>query len=107
MLNPNDAIAECNLNLKGLFSRVYKAKSGFDLDKQWLKMTHPNFEGTQGKIQCTLQLLTESESKSKPCMSPLVYSSSSVLISHADWVFFCSMMMDCLMCNLRSWYRKR
>eukprot|EP00762_Andalucia_godoyi_P001218 ANDGO_04901.mRNA.1 Synaptotagmin-4 len=66
ILNPNDAIAEVNLNLLGLFKKCYKSKTGDELPQQWIKMTHPNFEGTQGKIQLTLQLLTESEAKGKP-----------------------------------------
>jgi hypothetical protein len=66
VFNPNDAIAEVNLNLLGLFKKCYKAKHGDELPQQWIKMTHPNFEGTQGKIELTLQLLSESEAKGKP-----------------------------------------
>ena len=65
LTNPNDAIAEANVSLKGMLSRAYRAKTGSELDKQWIKMTHPNFEGVQGRVELTIQILTDSEAKGK------------------------------------------
>ena len=49
ILNPNDAIAEANLNLKSFYNRAYKNKSDREsLEQQWVAMTHPSAQGVQG-----------------------------------------------------------
>jgi hypothetical protein len=48
-LNPNDAIAEANLNLRSFYNRAYKNKSDREsLEQQWVSMTHPAAQGVQG-----------------------------------------------------------
>ena len=66
LLTPNDAICECNLQLKGFFTAAEK-KGGYhkvDLD---LAMTHPNFRGIQGNVQLTLEMMTQEEAEADPC----------------------------------------
>lgn len=66
LLTPNDAICECNLQLKGFFAAAEK-KGGYhtvDLD---LAMTHPNFRGIQGNVQMTLEMMTQEEAEGDPC----------------------------------------
>jgi len=66
MVNPNDAICEANLNFRGLYKKAYKTKKAQSIDKQWIVMTHPNYEGPQGKVLISLDLLPEAEARQKP-----------------------------------------
>jgi len=63
VVSPDDAIAEAILNLRGFFKKALRDKEPFsELDKQWVSLTHPNFEGVQGEIQLSVQLLNRDES---------------------------------------------
>ena len=48
-LNPNDVIAEANLNLRGFFKKAYSntSNSRVSLDTQFATLTHPNYDGPQ------------------------------------------------------------
>jgi len=67
ILNPNDAICEANLNMRPLYNKIYKNKSDREtLEKQWLIMTHPAFQGTQGQVLVSIELLTVDEALRRP-----------------------------------------
>eukprot|EP01091_Cochliopodium_minus_P000588 TRINITY_DN10526_c0_g1_i1.p1 TRINITY_DN10526_c0_g1~~TRINITY_DN10526_c0_g1_i1.p1 ORF type:complete len:683 (-),score=269.35 TRINITY_DN10526_c0_g1_i1:77-2125(-) len=71
VIAPNDAICEANFNLKKLCDQAYKKfvlgqESKTDLEKQFVSMYHPNYEGPQGKLQFELTILTESEANLNP-----------------------------------------
>jgi len=65
--NPNDAIAEANLNLRSFFNKMYKKRSTREfLNKQWLAMTLPAQTGLQGEIEVSIELLTAEEAARLP-----------------------------------------
>jgi len=68
LLNPNDVIAEANLNLNGFFKKAYKDEAGTShtIDKQFITLTHPNFEGPQGRVEVSIELLTDEEARRLP-----------------------------------------
>lgn len=67
ILNPNDAIGEGNLNLRPFFKKAYKKGSAREsLEKQWIVLTHPAAQGTQGQVLVTFELLTEEEAARLP-----------------------------------------
>jgi len=67
ILSPNDAICEANLNLRPFFNKIYKNKSDREtLEKQWLVMTHPAFQGTQGNVLSSFELISFPESQRRP-----------------------------------------
>eukprot|EP00033_Pygsuia_biforma_P002484 GCRY01002754.1.p1 GENE.GCRY01002754.1~~GCRY01002754.1.p1 ORF type:complete len:1277 (-),score=458.89 GCRY01002754.1:265-4095(-) len=66
MMNPNDAIAEANLNFAAFFKKAYKTKSQRSLQRQWIEMTHPNEEGVQGKCELSFDLLPMTDAHSMP-----------------------------------------
>eukprot|EP01119_Soliformovum_irregulare_P020127 TRINITY_DN648_c0_g1_i1.p1 TRINITY_DN648_c0_g1~~TRINITY_DN648_c0_g1_i1.p1 ORF type:complete len:1282 (+),score=464.21 TRINITY_DN648_c0_g1_i1:141-3986(+) len=67
ILNPNDAIAEANLNFKSLYKRAYKQKSSRqEIEKQWVTMTHPAATGTQGQVEVSFELLDLEEARRRP-----------------------------------------
>jgi hypothetical protein len=66
VFNPNDIIAEANINLRGLCRQAYKGKKSVSLPRQFAALTHPNYSGSQGKIELTVDLLTEDEARRNP-----------------------------------------
>jgi len=68
LLNPNDVIAEASLNMKGFFNKAYKDKNtpSQALDRQFIVLTHPNYEGPQGRAEVSIDLLTEEEARKLP-----------------------------------------
>ena len=66
ILTPNDAIGEANLNLKGLFKKAYKSQAKHSIGRQWVRLTHPNFEGDQGQVEMQIDLLTAAEARQFP-----------------------------------------
>jgi len=67
ILNPNDAIAEANLNFKSLYKRAYRQKSSRqEIEKQWVTMTHPAATGTQGQMEVSFELLDLEEARRRP-----------------------------------------
>lgn len=72
ILSPNDAIAEANLNLRAVFKQAYAQGAQVSIPRQWLAMTHPNFEGPQGKVELSVDLLTEAEARQAPGLCPLL-----------------------------------
>eukprot|EP01091_Cochliopodium_minus_P016955 TRINITY_DN6513_c0_g1_i1.p1 TRINITY_DN6513_c0_g1~~TRINITY_DN6513_c0_g1_i1.p1 ORF type:complete len:1344 (+),score=430.13 TRINITY_DN6513_c0_g1_i1:61-4092(+) len=66
VLSPNEAIAEAVINLRGFFNKSWRKKATQKINRQWVKMTHPNFEGTQGQVEIELELLTEYDALNRP-----------------------------------------
>ena len=66
IFKPNDAIAEANLNLRALFKKVYNSNTRASIPKQWVEMTHPNFQGPQGIVEMEIELLTAAEARADP-----------------------------------------
>jgi hypothetical protein len=67
ILNPNDAIAEANLNLRSFYKKAYRNKSAREsLVKQYVAMTHPSAQGIQGQMNVSIELLTLEEAKRFP-----------------------------------------
>jgi len=67
LLNPNDAICEANLNLRSFFNKTFKNESPREsIEKQWLQMTHPSFQGVQGEVLASFELLSAKEALSYP-----------------------------------------
>eukprot|EP00027_Filamoeba_sp_ATCC50430_P012373 CAMPEP_0168566368 /NCGR_PEP_ID=MMETSP0413-20121227/14383_1 /TAXON_ID=136452 /ORGANISM="Filamoeba nolandi, Strain NC-AS-23-1" /LENGTH=1321 /DNA_ID=CAMNT_0008598385 /DNA_START=51 /DNA_END=4013 /DNA_ORIENTATION=- len=65
--NPDDAIGEAVVNLKPFFKKFYEKKSDREsLPKQYLTLTKTGETGVQGKVQLTIELMTEEESKRRP-----------------------------------------
>jgi hypothetical protein len=65
--NPNDAIAEANLNLRSFYKKAYKNKSEREvLAKQCLALTHPAATGPMGQIAVSLELLSAEEARRRP-----------------------------------------
>ncbi|KNC51096.1 uncharacterized protein AMSG_12039 [Thecamonas trahens ATCC 50062] len=56
-LNANDALCEANLDLSAFMRSARRMKDGKQLKKQWVKMSHPAFEGVSGKVEISLELL--------------------------------------------------
>lgn len=66
VLNPNDAICEAILNLKGFYNKTKHKKLPYNaIEKQWVDLTHPNYEGVQGRMLLTIQLFSQSEAIAK------------------------------------------
>lgn len=66
MLSPNQAIAEAVINLRGFFTKAWRTKNTQRINRQWVKMTHPNFDGVQGQVEIELEILTEYDAMSRP-----------------------------------------
>lgn len=69
VLTPNDAIGECNLNLRPFYMKAWRNQSRREaMEKQWLNLLHPAATGIQGKVLADFELLTMEEANSKPGM---------------------------------------
>jgi len=68
LLNPDDVIAEASLNLAGFFKKAFKdhEKASHSIDKQFIVLTHPNYQGPQGRLEISIDLLTEEEARKYP-----------------------------------------
>jgi len=67
LLNPDDAICEANLNLRTLYSKLFKRNTPREsIEKQWLQMTHPKFNGVQGEVLASIEILTQEEANATP-----------------------------------------
>eukprot|EP00727_Mastigamoeba_balamuthi_P006292 m51a1_g2283 putative C-tail anchored protein (1298) ;mRNA; r:389989-394502 len=66
LLNPNDIIAEAKVNLRALCRRAYAERRSVSLPRQWVSLLHPNYDGPQGKVELTVDLLTEDEALRNP-----------------------------------------
>eukprot|EP00002_Diphylleia_rotans_P017881 TRINITY_DN346_c0_g1_i6.p1 TRINITY_DN346_c0_g1~~TRINITY_DN346_c0_g1_i6.p1 ORF type:complete len:885 (-),score=181.91 TRINITY_DN346_c0_g1_i6:446-3100(-) len=67
LINPNDCIAEANVNLKGFFRKAHGlGLPSLLLDRQWVVLSHPNYEGPQGELEISVEILTDAEAKTKP-----------------------------------------
>eukprot|EP01113_Clastostelium_recurvatum_P029777 TRINITY_DN359_c0_g1_i2.p1 TRINITY_DN359_c0_g1~~TRINITY_DN359_c0_g1_i2.p1 ORF type:complete len:700 (+),score=238.67 TRINITY_DN359_c0_g1_i2:262-2100(+) len=68
LLNPNDVIAEATVDLKGFYKRAYKEDGTrrWTIDRQFVSLTHPNYQGVQSKLEMELQLLTAEEARTHP-----------------------------------------
>ena len=56
VLSPNEAIAEAVINLRGFLNKAWRKKSTQKINRQWVKMTHPNHEGVQGQVEIELEV---------------------------------------------------
>jgi len=68
LLNPNDVIAEASLNLGGFFKKAFKDhdKHVHSIDKQFIVLTHPNYQGPQGRVEISVDLYDEDEARKYP-----------------------------------------
>jgi len=68
LLNPNDVIAEACLNLSGFFKKAFKDQSSLShaIERQFIVLTHPNYEGPQGRVEVSVDLLTEESARKLP-----------------------------------------
>lgn len=58
------AICEANINLKALYSRIYKKDSNREvIEAQWISMTHPASSGVQGEVYASFEILTAEEAR--------------------------------------------
>lgn len=66
MLSPNDVVAEANVNLSSLFRRAYRGNATVSLVKQWVTLGHPNYEGPQGRVEVSIDLVNHEEAVRSP-----------------------------------------
>lgn len=67
IVTANEAICEANLNFRSWYKKVYRHKKERDaLKRQWVSLKHPAFEGVQGEIEVTFELLTANEAAKDP-----------------------------------------
>ncbi|KAJ3431796.1 c2 calcium-dependent membrane targeting [Anaeramoeba flamelloides] len=66
ILNPNDSIGEAVLNLGAFFKKCEKSLLEHQIKKQWIDLTHPNFDGIQGKIQVQVSMLPLVDAQRNP-----------------------------------------
>lgn len=68
LLTPNDSLAEANLALGAVFKKADQSTSRQKVELPVLKMTHPNYSGTQGVIKLSVDVLPEEEARQQPCV---------------------------------------
>jgi len=67
ILNPNDAIAEANLNLRTFYMNTWNKKlSSAQLTRQWCVLSHPSSSTSMGEISLSFDLLTLEEASRRP-----------------------------------------
>lgn len=66
VVHANASIAEAVLHLGGVLKVAYKTKCDQSISKQWVTMTHPMFPGPQGKVELSLDFVSDSHAKSSP-----------------------------------------
>ena len=54
---PNDALAECTLQLADLYVNARKAAAIHDVPRQWYTCTHPLYAGQQCKVDLSLSMM--------------------------------------------------
>ena len=60
---PNEALAECVLQLATLHGNVQRMKTMQEVPRQWYNCYHPNHEGVQAKIDMSVWLLPRSQAE--------------------------------------------
>tara|TARA_B110001452_G_scaffold264206_1_gene266845 strand:- start:238 stop:4518 length:4281 start_codon:yes stop_codon:yes gene_type:complete len=66
LIGANDAIGEAELNLKPIYDRALKRKTGQSIERQWVPFSHPNFLGVQARVCVTVEVLTRAEAVLRP-----------------------------------------
>jgi len=66
LLTPNDALAEANLSLAGLFKKAATGKMAQKLKKFNVNMTHPNYNGIQSVVSIEMEVLPIEEAQQMP-----------------------------------------
>jgi hypothetical protein len=69
-IGPNDAIAEAVLNFRSLLNRAFKEdpRTGerIKMDRQWIELHHPNYEGPQGRVEMSVEIVPEEVARLHP-----------------------------------------
>lgn len=60
---PNEALAECTLQLATLYGNVQRLKTMQEVPRQWYTCTHPNHAGPQAKIDLSIWLLPRAQAE--------------------------------------------
>ncbi len=66
LIGANDAVGEAELNLKPLYEKALKRRSGQIIERQWVPCTHPNYVGVQARVCLTIEVLTRAEAVQRP-----------------------------------------
>ena len=66
LLSPNDSLAEANLAFNGLFKSADHDHREQKVSLPAIKLTHPNYNGTQGVIKLDVQVLPEEDARQQP-----------------------------------------
>ena len=62
----DDAIGEAQLTLKPLCDKAFKTKASVKYENIPVQVTHPNFDGPQGTVRITLELIPRGEALQRP-----------------------------------------
>jgi hypothetical protein len=65
LVGSDDSLGEISLNLRSLMRKAFQTKKRQSIDEKWLQIMHPNFEGVQGEVLVSFELLTQGTVPSK------------------------------------------
>lgn len=60
---PNDALAECAVQLGTLYANVQRQKAAQEVKRQWYACTHPNYPGLQAKVDMSIAILPREQAE--------------------------------------------
>lgn len=56
-MGSDESIGEISLNLRTFVRKAFQTKKTQKLDEKWLQVMHPNFEGVQGEVLISFEIL--------------------------------------------------
>jgi len=66
ILTADDAIGEAQLTLKGNCEKAVRRGGAVKLDPVWVSCYHPNYDGVQGKVRLTIELIPSGDAIVRP-----------------------------------------
>jgi hypothetical protein len=57
LVGADESLGEINLNLRAFMRKAFQTKKKQNIDEKWLQVMHPNFEGVQGEVFVSFELL--------------------------------------------------
>jgi hypothetical protein len=57
LVGADESLGEITLNLRAFMRKAFQTKKRQNIDEKWLQAMHPNFEGVQGEVLVSFELL--------------------------------------------------
>jgi hypothetical protein len=57
LVGADESLGEVTLNLRAFMRKAFQTKKKQNVDEKWLQVMHPNFEGVQGEVFVSFELL--------------------------------------------------